>query len=273
MRINQAHQHLLLPIALLLTLTPIALIRSAIAQTTTAIVISVGDGDTIRVRTEVKTLTVRLACIDAPESGQAPYGQTAANRLKQLLPVGTSVNLRVADVDRYGRSVAKIYKGELSINTIMVQEGHAAVYSQYLSACPDLREKLRKAEASAKASRRGLWVQANPVMPWDFRRAAKVPGVKPAKTTRRPAAEKGHNAPVQQGQGNSRIDWSRAQQDINSGRYSTGVNSAGSSDPQYGGSYSGGSSSSGGSCDYAWQTDSAGRSCGGRAAGERPGGK
>ncbi len=28
-----------------------------------------------------------------------------------------------------------------------------------------------------------------------------------------------------------------------------------------------------GNCDYSWQTDSAGRSCGGRAANVRPGGK
>ena len=36
-----------------------------------------GDGDTIRVRQAGKTLTVRLACIDAPESAQTPYSQRA----------------------------------------------------------------------------------------------------------------------------------------------------------------------------------------------------
>jgi len=42
-------------------------------------VLSIGDGDTIRVTTPTgtKKTTVRLACIDAPETSQAPYGNAA----------------------------------------------------------------------------------------------------------------------------------------------------------------------------------------------------
>ncbi|WP_226890004.1 thermonuclease family protein [Nostoc sp. MG11] len=43
-----------------------------VANNLTATVVSVGDGDTIRVRTGNKTVTVRLACIDAPETKQNP---------------------------------------------------------------------------------------------------------------------------------------------------------------------------------------------------------
>ncbi len=44
-------------------------------------VLSVGDGDTIRVTgtTDVNKTTVRLACIDAPEISQAPYGTVLFN--------------------------------------------------------------------------------------------------------------------------------------------------------------------------------------------------
>jgi len=139
------------------------------AQTLTGRVVSVGDGDTIRVAGSGKTLTVRAACVDAPESAQKPYGPAATQRLKQLLPVGQAVTLRVVDTDRYGRSVAKIYKGNLSINLALVQEGQAVVYRQYLAGCPELRDRLLKAEASAKARRIGFWNQANPVLPSDFR--------------------------------------------------------------------------------------------------------
>ncbi|MEH2465385.1 thermonuclease family protein [Nostoc sp.] len=38
-----------------------------VANNLTATVVSVGDGDTIRVNTNNKTITVRLACIDALE--------------------------------------------------------------------------------------------------------------------------------------------------------------------------------------------------------------
>jgi micrococcal nuclease len=144
---------------------------SAIAQTITGTVVSVGDGDTIRVKTTDKTLTVRLACVDAPEVAQAPYGQAASTRLKQLLPLGQTVSLRIADTDRYGRSVAKVYQGNQSINLALVQEGRAVVYRQYLKSCPELRDRLLSAEAQAKQRRLGLWAQANPVMPWEFRRS------------------------------------------------------------------------------------------------------
>jgi micrococcal nuclease len=143
------------------------------AQSIAGTVASVGDGDTIRVKTSDKVLTIRLACIDAAEMKQQPYGAYAATRLKQLLPVGQPVTLKVVDKDRYGRTVAKVYVGNSSINLALVQEGQAAVYQQYLSGCPELRDRLLKAEASAKARRLGLWAQTSPVMPWDFRKAAR----------------------------------------------------------------------------------------------------
>lgn len=149
----------------LLSLSP----TSAIAQTITGTIVSVGDGDTIRVSTADKTLTVRLSCIDSPELKQQPYGQAAANRLKQLLPVGQAVTLQIADTDRYGRSVAKVYVGDTAINLTLVQEGQAVVYRQYLGGCPELRDRLLSAEAQDKQRRLGLWTQDHPVMPWDFR--------------------------------------------------------------------------------------------------------
>jgi endonuclease YncB( thermonuclease family) len=41
-----------------------------------ATVLSIGDGDTIRVRINGKPNTVRLACIDAPETAQSPMGSS-----------------------------------------------------------------------------------------------------------------------------------------------------------------------------------------------------
>lgn len=39
-------------------------------------VVSVGDGDTLRVRNQQgQTITVRLGCVDAPELKQNPWGQ------------------------------------------------------------------------------------------------------------------------------------------------------------------------------------------------------
>lgn len=51
--------------------------------------ISVGDGDTIRVRTAAgQPVTIRLACIDAPETAQGDSGAAATGYLRMLLGGG-----------------------------------------------------------------------------------------------------------------------------------------------------------------------------------------
>ncbi|WP_254938891.1 thermonuclease family protein [Cyanobium sp. Morenito 9A2] len=65
-----------------------------------AVVLSVGDGDTIRVGRGGKPITVRLACIDAPELAQGPYGQQARQSLLARLPIGRPVRLIPKAIDR-----------------------------------------------------------------------------------------------------------------------------------------------------------------------------
>ena len=162
---------------------------TAIASLKTGQIVSVGDGDTVRVQQgdhEVspqgnRTITVRLACIDAPESSQSPWGQQSRERLQELLPVGQAVQLRVVDIDhRYGRTVAEIYQSNQSINLQMVEDGHAVVYRQYLDKCKDTRNAYLKAESEAQRQKRGYWKQTSPCMPWDYRRgncqSSQVPG-------------------------------------------------------------------------------------------------
>lgn len=155
------------------------------AQTLNGKVVSVGDGDTIRVSASGKTLTVRLGCIDAPEIAQKPYGEMARAALQKALPTGQPVTLQVVDQDRYGRTVAKVFKGNVSVNLELVQSGNAVVYRQYLKGCPELEQQLNTAEQFAKLQRLGFWNQSSPVMPWDFRHAGKSPG-QPKTTTAKP---------------------------------------------------------------------------------------
>ena len=69
--------------AAFLALLAIPLIAPLSADAAT--VISVGDGDTLRVTDRGKNITIRVACIDAPETAQAPYGQQARQALQDLL--------------------------------------------------------------------------------------------------------------------------------------------------------------------------------------------
>jgi endonuclease YncB( thermonuclease family) len=156
-------------LAVALTLVPMVLAPACAAPGLEATVVSVGDGDTIRVRMNGKPITVRLACIDAPEMVQRPYGQNARQYLQQRLPVGSTVTLDEKTTDRYGRLVAEVFNG-ININLALVEDGQAFVFRQYLSGC-DAKEYL---DAEYRASRRryGVWqVEGGITRPWDFRRS------------------------------------------------------------------------------------------------------
>ena len=79
-------------------------------------VLSVGDGDTLTVTGTSGRRTIRLACVDAPETAQTPYGYAARAALQQLVPVGSNVQIKVGDTDRYGRTVARAQE--------LLREGH-----------------------------------------------------------------------------------------------------------------------------------------------------
>ena len=138
----------------------------------TVSVMSVGDGDTITVDDNGSKTTIRLACIDAPESSQQG-GKEATQYLKQLIPAGTTVGLRTVTTDRYGRTVAEIYHNGDSVNLTMVKRGQAVVYDRYLDACENTQDQFLEAEQQAKSSNLGFWSEPN-VMPWDYRRGERV---------------------------------------------------------------------------------------------------
>ena len=138
-------------------------------QSVRATVLSIGDGDTIRVRQAGRALTVRLACIDAPETAQSPWGQQARRYLQQRLPIGREVTLEVKTTDRYGRTVAEVIS-DINLNLVMVEDGQAFAYRQYLGGC-DAKEYL-DAEVRASRHRHGVWqVEGGITRPWDFRRS------------------------------------------------------------------------------------------------------
>ena len=134
-------------------------------------VLSIGDGDTIRVSSPSGTgkTTVRLACIDAPETSQV-LGIDARQALQAELPIGTEVGLRPKATDRYGRTVAEVLKGKTNINQALVATGAAFVYWQYIEGCD--RETYSRIENEARLKSLGIWhVPGGIQRPWDYRRA------------------------------------------------------------------------------------------------------
>ena len=141
-----------------------------------ATVLSVGDGDTLRVRSGQQRITVRLACIDAPETAQSPFGQQARQALQRRLPVGRPVTIHPQNSDRFGRTVAEVIS-DTNINLALVEDGLAFAYRRYLGSC----DAALYLEAEERARHQGLGVWRVPgglTRPWDFRRggrSARIP--------------------------------------------------------------------------------------------------
>jgi endonuclease YncB( thermonuclease family) len=146
-----------------------SLIRSEAPREFQAQVLSIGDGDTIRVLQGDQRITVRLACIDAPELAQSPWGAMARHYLAERLPRGSTVTIRPQTTDRYGRTVAEVI-GEINLNLVMVEDGQAFAYRHYLHQC-DAQAYL-EAEYRASRHRYGIWQPPGGIeRPWLFRHA------------------------------------------------------------------------------------------------------
>lgn len=133
----------------------------------------VADGDTLTLVTRTGTkLKVRLYGIDAPEirhkmlPGQ-PYGKEAKAKLTELA-LGRRVTVEIVDIDTHKRMVGIVRRSGADINLAMVRSGYAWAYRRYLSA-PYASEYIA-AEKEARSRRLGLWKQANPDPPWNFKR-------------------------------------------------------------------------------------------------------
>ncbi len=145
----------------------------ASAETLRGIVKTVFDGDTlVLVGPGLGRLTVRLYGIDAPETrkpkspGQ-PFGSQAKRVLMYKL-LGKEVTAELVERDQYGRAVAVVKLAGRDINAEMVAEGMAWAYRQYLAGA--YASQYISREEQARRLRRGLWRDANPQPPWDFRR-------------------------------------------------------------------------------------------------------
>ena len=131
-------------------------------------VVGVTDGDTLTVlrvqgekREEVK---VRLYGIDAPEKSQPFYAQSKATA--SALVFGKVVDVQAKGKDRYGRTLAEVIsEDKWSLNRALVWYGMAWWYKKYAPKNKDL-EKL---ESEARKAKRGLWTDAAPVPPWQWR--------------------------------------------------------------------------------------------------------
>jgi endonuclease YncB( thermonuclease family) len=140
------------------------------AQTLQGKVVRVADGDTITILDATNTQNkVRLNKIDAPEKSQA-FGEVSRKHLASMV-AGNVVKVEWTKKDKYGRILGDITIGTTNVNLRMVQDGLAWHFKAF-----DNTKEFAQAEIEAREKKIGLWKDANPIPPWEFRKAKKEKG-------------------------------------------------------------------------------------------------
>lgn len=125
-------------------------------------IISIVDGDTVKVEINGKIEPVRLIGIDTPETNKQPidcFGNEAASKAREFLG-GKMIRLEndptQGDRDKYNRLLRYIYLEDGTLfNKEMIEEGFAREYT-YKTAY-QYQADFKEAELDAKKSKKGLW--------------------------------------------------------------------------------------------------------------------
>ncbi|WP_018296109.1 thermonuclease family protein [Corynebacterium lubricantis] len=120
------------------------------------------DGDTIDVRQNGETTRIRLLNVDTPEIGRDGkpsecLAQEARDYLADLLGVGTEVTLEydVERTDKYGRTLAGVYKEDSLVNAEVAREGLGVAVD--IAPNHKFYPKVSAAEAEAEARTAGIF--------------------------------------------------------------------------------------------------------------------
>lgn len=140
------------------------------AEELTGRVIDVASGDNLTIVDATNTeYKVRLSGIDAPEK-QQPFGLESRKSLSELV-YGKEVTVNWIKRDYHKRVVGKVLLKKTDINLEQVKRGMAWVFKHFLDdpSSADQSDYI-DAQEQAESNHIGLWVQNDPIPPWEFRR-------------------------------------------------------------------------------------------------------
>jgi len=132
--------------------------------------VGVADGDTITLLDGNRQQhRIRLAGIDAPELS---HSASARSSTLSELAFGKDAKADCYKVDRYDRDVCVVYVGGKDVGLAQLDAGLAWWFRKYAHEQPPKdRVNYEAAEDRAVADRVGLWQDAKPVPPWEWRRS------------------------------------------------------------------------------------------------------
>ena len=120
---------------LLTFIAAITFTKSTFASLPKVLIDNCYDGDTC---TTLKGETIRLACIDTPElKGRKanPIPAKSAKTFLNALVANQEVSIKRITKDRYGRTVAELFKDEENIQELIVKKGFGVIYKKYSHQC------------------------------------------------------------------------------------------------------------------------------------------
>jgi micrococcal nuclease len=131
-------------------------------ETLTGKIVTVLEGDLVRLMVDQKTYKVRLAAVDAPETGQTFGARAKYNLSKKVL--GKTVDVSSQGQSDDGQDLGVVKLDGANINIEMVREGNAWYYRPFIES-----KNLAAAEKEAQDNKAGLWSEPDPVPPWEWR--------------------------------------------------------------------------------------------------------
>ena len=108
---------------------------SAYGALPTTIIKSCYDGDTC---TTIDGEKLRLACIDTPElkgKKAEPIAAKEARDFMNNLVSNEKVSIKRITTDKYGRTVAELFKNNINLQELVVKKGYGKIYKRYAFQC------------------------------------------------------------------------------------------------------------------------------------------
>jgi micrococcal nuclease len=138
--------------------------EQTVGASTSAQVVRVVDGDTVRVSISGTEKTIRLIGINTPESVDPRrevqcFGKEASNKAKEIL-TGKTITLESDDTqgdkDNYQRLLRYVWLEDgTNFNKYMISEGYAYEYTYDLPY--KYQSEFKQAQVEAQNAKRGLW--------------------------------------------------------------------------------------------------------------------
>lgn len=151
-------------------LAVICLPLSAHAHTLQVRVVEVQDGKTIIVENTKRRFKIVLKGADAPELDQ-PAGDVARQHLADLV-LYKEVAVEATGLGADSLVIAKVFSAGVDISQQMIRDGVAWYDRSYQNEMSEVERRLYvESEQAARSERRGIWQDAQPTPPWEWRQA------------------------------------------------------------------------------------------------------